>query len=73
MGRDQFFNAVRVTELGAGRMVPVDADGDAIADAVRALLADPTARDGAKQMAAVIAGYGGSADAVAKLERLASR
>ena len=72
MGRDQFFNAGRVVELGAGCMVPVDADGGAIADAVTSVLADPRLRDGAKDMAAVIAGYGGSADAVAELERLAS-
>jgi MGT family glycosyltransferase len=73
MARDQFFNAGRVAELGAGCIVPMDASGDAIADAVSSVLADSALREGAKLMATAIAGYGGSADAVAELEQLASR
>jgi len=72
MGRDQFFNASRVEELGAGRMLMPDADGEVIATAVRGLLDDGTAREGAKRMASVIAGYGGADDAVAELERVAA-
>ena len=71
MGRDQFFNAGRVADLGAGRMVPLDASESAIADAVTSVIADPALREGAKRMATAIAVYGGSADAVAELERLA--
>ena len=70
MGRDQFFNAGRVTELGAGRTLPIDADGSMIADTVASVLADPALREGAKRMATAIAGYGGAAVAVAELERL---
>ena len=73
IARDQFFNAGRVAELGAGCMVPMDAGGDAIADAVSSVLADSALHEGAKKMATAIAGYGGSADAVAELEQLASR
>ncbi len=72
MGRDQFFNASRVAELGAGRMLTPDTDEATIAAAVRELLDDPAAREGAKQLAAVIAGYGGADDAVAELTRLAA-
>lgn len=70
MGRDQFFNAQRVAELGAGRVVASDADGHAIADAVTEVLADPALRDGAQRMATAIAAYGGVATAVAELDRL---
>lgn len=72
MGRDQFFNAQRVAELGAGRFVPSDAAGAVIADAVATVLADTTLRDGAKLMATEIAAYGGASAAVDALERLAS-
>ena len=72
MGRDQFFNAGRVAELGAGRVLPVDADAGVIADAVMSALADAALRQGAKKMATAIARYGGSAAAVAELERLAA-
>jgi MGT family glycosyltransferase len=70
MGRDQFFNASRVEELGAGRMLGPDANEETIAQVVRELLDDPGAREGAKRMAGVIAGYGGADDAVAELARL---
>jgi MGT family glycosyltransferase len=70
MGRDQFFNASRVEDLGAGRVLDADASAAAVADTVRAALADAAIRAAAKQIAAVIAGYGGAADAVDELEKL---
>ncbi len=70
MGRDQFFNASRVAELGAGRMLPTDADEAMIADTVTSVVADPGLREGAKRMATAIASSGGSTAAVAELERL---
>ena len=72
MGRDQFFNAGRVAELGAGIVLSVDADAGVIAAAVTSVLADAALREGARQMATAIAGYGGSAAAVTELERLAA-
>ena len=71
MGRDQFFNAAMVERLGAGPTIPMDADGDTIRAAVQSVLNGSAARDGAKRMAGVIAGYGGAADAVNELEALA--
>ena len=59
MGRDQFFNARRVAQLGAGRILAVDADAESIRSAVVGVLADLGLRDGAKRMANVIAGYAG--------------
>lgn len=72
MGRDQFFNAQRVVELGAGRMIASDAEGSVVAAAVTEVLADAVLRDGAKQMASDIAAYGGASSAVGRLEQLAS-
>lgn len=72
MGRDQFFNAGRVAQLGAGRIVAFDADAQSISSAVRGVLDDSSSRDGAKRMANVIAGYGGATTAVAELEGLTS-
>jgi MGT family glycosyltransferase len=73
MGRDQFFNAAMVERLGAGRTIGMEAGADAIRAAVEGVLADPAVKDSAKHMASVIAGYGGAADAVRELERLALR
>jgi len=72
MGRDQFFNAGRVAELGAGCMLSIDAAAGVIADAVTSVLADPAPRENAKRMAIAIADYGGATDAVDALETLAS-
>lgn len=72
MGRDQFFNAGRVAQLGAGSILPFDADAQSIRIAVLAALDDSSSRDGAKRMAKVIAGYAGAATAVVELERLSS-
>jgi MGT family glycosyltransferase len=71
MGRDQFFNAMRVEALGAGRTVHLGADAAAITGAVQAMLDDSAARDGAKRMANVIAGYGGAGAAVEEIVGLA--
>jgi MGT family glycosyltransferase len=74
MGRDQFFNASRVQDLGAGQVISADADTSTIVAAVESLLGpDSTARDGAKHFAQVIAGYGGADAAVDALEDLARR
>ena len=70
MGRDQFFNAGRVTELGAGCTLPADADASTIAHTVASVLTDPALRDGARRMATAIAGYDGSAAAVTELARI---
>ena len=72
MGRDQFFNAERVQDLGAGRMLMPDAGSDAIAQAAKDILADDRFTAGAKQMADAIGGYGGAARAAAALETLAA-
>ena len=71
LGRDQFFNAAMVERVGAGRSLPGDTDVDTLADAVRGMLDDYSTRAGAKRMAIVIAGYGGGADAVTEIERIA--
>ena len=72
MGRDQFFNAMRVAALGAGAMIGPDAGPDAIAVATTDLLSDDsTARDGAKHHARLIAAYPGADGAADELERLA--
>jgi MGT family glycosyltransferase len=73
MGRDQFFNAMRVEALGAGRMIAADSPPDLIRQSVEALLGDAGALAGAKQAAEMIASYGGGEDAVRELERLAAR
>jgi MGT family glycosyltransferase len=70
MGRDQFFNAMQVEALGAGRMLTADSDVATVADAARRLLDDAAAQAAAKQMAITISGYGGSSDAVVALEGL---
>jgi MGT family glycosyltransferase len=70
MGRDQFFNAHRVQDLGAGRMLTPDSSSDAIAEAARDVLQDGRLADGAKRMAAAIAGYGGAAQGATALEAL---
>jgi len=71
LGRDQFFNAERVQDLGAGRMLMPDADSDAIASAAKDILADSRFTAEAKRMADAIGGYGGAARAAAALEALA--
>lgn len=72
MGRDQFFNAERTEALGAGRMLPPDADAPMIADAAMQILQDAGYGDAAKRMAVAIGAYGGArgaADALVSLTR----
>ena len=68
MGRDQYFNAGRVQDLGAGRMLMPDSDSDAIAQAATDVLMDGRFTDGAKRMAVAIGGYGGAAQGADALE-----
>ena len=70
MGRDQFFNAERVQDLGAGRMLMPASDSDAIAEAATDILVDGRFTDCAKRMAAAISGYGGAAQGATALEEL---
>jgi UDP:flavonoid glycosyltransferase YjiC (YdhE family) len=71
LGRDQFFNAAMVERIGAGRSLPSESDVNALANALRGLLDDNDTQAAAKRMAIVIAGYGGGADAVSEIERVA--
>ena len=71
MGRDQFFNAERIQELGAGRMLIPDVDSDAIALAAKDILADSRFTAKAKRMADAIGCYGGATRAATALEALA--
>jgi UDP:flavonoid glycosyltransferase YjiC (YdhE family) len=71
MGRDQFFNAEQVQNLGAGRMLMPDSGSDVIAQAATDILDDGRYRAGAQQMAATIGGCGGATEAAAALETLA--
>jgi MGT family glycosyltransferase len=73
MGRDQFFNAGRVEALGVGRMLMPDSGSDLIAEAAATVLGEERFTAAAKQMAVVIAGYGGGAQAADALEALAAR
>jgi len=70
MGRDQFFNAGRVQELGAGRMLMPDSDSDAIAEAATDILLDGRFTDCAKRMGSAISGYGGAGQGATALEAL---
>jgi len=70
IGRDQFFNAARVEAVGAGRTLPPASDAPTIAAAAAAALKDSDAAAGAQRMARIIAGYGGGAAAVERLEDL---
>ena len=72
MGRDQFFNAERVQNLGAGRMLMPDSSSDVIAQAATDILRDDRFRVGATRMAVAIGGCGGAVQAAAALETLAA-
>jgi MGT family glycosyltransferase len=65
-GREQPLNAERVEACGVGVSVPPDADPPAIAEAVRSVLDDPSYREAAQRMAAVI-GAEGAGDLAARL------
>lgn len=70
VGRDQFFNAERVHNLGAGRMLMPDSSSDAIAQAATDILRDERFTDGAQQMAVAIGRCGGAREAADSLETL---
>ncbi len=72
MGRDQFFNAEHVQNLGAGRMLMPDSSSDVIAQAATDILRDDRYTAGATQMAVAIGGCGGALQAAAALETLAA-
>lgn len=70
-GRDQYDNAERVAESGAGRAVATDAPAAEIACALEELLADPAALREARRFAGVIAGLGGGDAATREVAGLA--
>lgn len=72
MGRDQFFNAEHVQNLGAGRMLMPDSSSDVIAQAATDILRDDRFTAGATQMAVAIGGCGGALQAAVALETLAA-
>jgi UDP:flavonoid glycosyltransferase YjiC (YdhE family) len=69
-GREQPLNAGRVAALGAGLALAPTASGAEVREAVERLLAEPSFREAAQQLATAIAGYGDGARAVAALEAL---
>jgi hypothetical protein len=70
-GADQFMNAQALIDSGAGlRLLPEEITADAVAEAVQALLAEPSYRAAASGIGAEIATMPSPADAVAELERL---
>lgn len=72
LGRDQLDNAARVAHHGAGLRLKPSAKPDAIAQAVRRLLAEPSFGAAAERMAAAIAVETAEDQAAAELEALAS-
>jgi len=73
-GADQFANAARVVELGAGiALSPEDQDAEHIEAALAAVLADPRYRAAAQEVAAATARLPGLDQAVRDLEHLAAR
>lgn len=67
LGRDQPDNAARVAERGAGLRLPPDAPADAIAGAVREVLADPRYAAAARALGARIAADGDARSAEREL------
>ena len=70
LGREQFWNAERVTALGAGRTVSAKASVRTLRTAIRDVLESPAYRSAATRMARSIGGYGRGARAVGELERM---
>lgn len=64
MGRDQFFLAQRVEELGAGLQLPSGSSPEDVSAAVRTVLDDPRFAVAARRIAVEIATYGGVEAAV---------
>jgi UDP:flavonoid glycosyltransferase YjiC (YdhE family) len=73
MGRDQNDNAARVAARGAGLRLDPGAAPDAIAEALRILLADPTYRAAAGRLGRAIAAETDPEAAADALETVASR
>ena len=71
LGRDQFLNAARVGELGAGETLPSDADAETIAEAIAQLLADDDLRARARALAQRIQAESRPGRAVAEVVALA--
>jgi UDP:flavonoid glycosyltransferase YjiC (YdhE family) len=71
LGRDQFQNAERVLELGAGESLPSDADPSRIADAVARLLADDDLRSRVRRLAQTIEAESRPGRALAEIVALA--
>jgi UDP:flavonoid glycosyltransferase YjiC (YdhE family) len=71
-GRDQPLNAARVQELGAGLMVPPDAPPQALAAAVRTVLAESRFATAAQRLAAGAAAVGNGELATDLVEALAT-
>lgn len=69
-GREQPLNAERVAACGAGINLPADAAPKAIADAVEALLGNPSFRNAAVTMSSLIHQHGGGVAAQQHVEAL---
>ncbi len=72
-GRDQNDNAVRVTERGAGLMLPADAPASRFEAGIRELLTDPTYTERARELGKRVADETEHSPIVEELERLAAR
>ena len=70
MGRDQFFNAARVEEMGASVTVSADANADTVRDTVRAALDDRSLSVNAQHLAGLVATYQGESGAAMLVEQL---
>ena len=73
LGRDQLDNAARVQHHGAGLRLKTKAKPEAIAQAVRRVLDEPSFAAGAERLAAAIAAETASDRAAEELEELAGR
>jgi MGT family glycosyltransferase len=71
MGRDQAVNAEQIKSLSAGITLERDSGEDRIRAAVLGALDSNALRDGARRMAAVVAGYGGAKAAADAVEEAA--
>jgi MGT family glycosyltransferase len=72
MGRDQPDNAARVAARGAGLVLSADASAQAIGEALRRVLEEPSFREAAGRLGAAIAAEQDAGLAVAELEALAA-
>jgi MGT family glycosyltransferase len=71
-GRDQADNAIRVTERGAGLMVPADSDSSTFGAAIAAVLADPAYANAAQAFGERVAEDVRNSPVIAELEALAA-